>query len=128
MLRFSHRVVLGVLTAGFLFACGDKINPKRDRPIAVDGGELDGGGGPVVSYSQTIAPMVKASCAVSGCHNSSDKLLGFAFDTYDGLKKDVAAANDSIQAHSMPIPPGAELTDAQRKTFLDWVNQGALNN
>lgn len=133
MLRFSHALLLGLLVSGSWLACGEKLNPKRDFPTGTAGTTGDAGGSEAgatatVSYAQVIAPMMKASCAVSSCHNSSDKTLGYAFDTYDGLKKDIAAANASIQDKTMPISPGADMSDAQRKTFQDWVTQGALNN
>lgn len=129
MLRFSHALLLGLLAAGSLVACGEKINPKRDSTGGGTGGTA-GEAGPAgpVSYAQTIAPMMKVSCAVAACHNSSDKLLGYVFDTYEGLTKDLVEANDSIQGKRMPISPGADMSDAQRQLFQDWVTQGALRN
>lgn len=127
MLRFSHALLLGVLATVFLVACGEKINPKRD-PIGAGGAPGEAGTAEPVSYAQTIAPMMNASCAVSACHNSSDKLLGYVLDTHEGLVKDLAEVNDSIQQRRMPIPPGADMSEAQRRIFQDWVSQGALKN
>jgi hypothetical protein len=115
---------------------------ESEAGVAIDGGGGAGGVGgtaggsggaggsttATVSYSKTIAPIMAASCAVSGCHNSSDRLLGYAFDTYAGLKANVDVANSAIQDGSMPISPGAALTAADKKNFQDWVTAGSPNN
>ena len=102
--------------------------------VAIDGGGGAGGtavgvgGSTTVGYKNTIAPMMTASCAVSGCHNSTDRASGYAFDTYAGLKADIDLASIAIQSGFMPISPGADLTAADKKNFQDWVTAGALNN
>jgi hypothetical protein len=107
---------------------------ESEAGVGIDGGGGVGGGGTggsttaAVSYSKTIAPMMAASCAVSGCHNSSDRELGLALDTYAGLKPFVDQSNTAIQDGSMPIPPGADLTATDKKNFQAWVTAGALNN
>jgi len=156
MLRFGYVVMVGSLFACLLFACGDKgAKPFNSAGgaagtgmtggssgagggtggvdgSAVEAGAATGGAGgtttATVSYKNTIAPIVAASCAVSGCHNSTDMTMGYAFDTYAGLTADLDVANAAIQSGTMPISPGADLTAADKKNFQDWVNAGAPNN
>ncbi|HEX7507752.1 MAG TPA: hypothetical protein VF550_13325 [Polyangia bacterium] len=152
MLRFRSAVVVGSLVLFSLFACGDKINPRRNAPTGVGGttGEggspdtggidgsvseagvgIDGAGGnttAVVTYSKTIAPIMAASCSISGCHSGSSPSLGLSLDSYASVKLYLSQVSGAIQAGSMPIPPGAALTAADKKNFQDWVSAGAPNN
>jgi hypothetical protein len=82
----------------------------------------------VASYSKTIAPMMTASCALSGCHAGSSPNLWMGLDTYANVKANAAAANSAIQAGAMPIGAGVALTAADKKNFQDWVSLGAPNN
>ena len=82
-----------------------------------------------VSYKNTIAPMMAASCAISGpCHAGSSPALNIGLDTYAGVKANAAVSNSAIQDGSMPIGGGAKLTAADKKNFQDWVNAGTPNN
>jgi hypothetical protein len=152
MLRFRYAVMVGSLFACSLFACGDKLNPKGnaqtgaggttgeggstdtggiDGSVSEAGAGIDGAGGTtttVVTYSKTIAPMMAASCAVSGCHSGSSPALGVGLDSYANVKSNLSLANGAIQDGSMPISPGAALTAADKKNFQDWINAGAPNN
>jgi uncharacterized membrane protein len=120
MARFASMGFVSFLFGICLLACGDKQNPL---------GESKGSCGIAnVSYAQTIAPMMAASCTLSGCHVSPTPVRGIALDTYDGVKTNAAAANAEIQAKSMPIDPGAALSDSARQTFAEWVACGAPNN
>jgi len=97
------------------------------------GGTTGGGGSAAggttsstVSYAATIAPLMKANCATSGCHAGSDPIAGIALDTYANVSANAAAASDAIQTGSMP--PDGPLTPAEQKAFQDWVTAGAPNN
>ena len=124
----------GDTSAGGTTDIGGIDGGDSEAGVAIDGGggaggtDAAAGGSTTVSYRNTIAPMMAASCAVSGCHNSSDQAAGFAFDTYAGLKADVDFASSAIQTGLMPISPGADLTAADKKNFQNWVTAGALNN
>jgi uncharacterized membrane protein len=82
----------------------------------------------VASYSKTIAPMMTASCALSGCHAGSSPSLGIGLDTYANVKANAAVADSAIQAGAMPIGAGVALTAADKKNFQDWFSLGAPNN
>jgi uncharacterized membrane protein len=116
MVHFRSLLVLGALAAALALGCGDKQNPAGDFQTSA------------VSYAQTIAPMMAASCTVSGCHGGDSPVMGIGLDTYDKVKANAAAANTKIQSKVMPISPGVDLTDLDRQNFQSWVNAGAPNN
>ena len=132
MVHFRDPLVFAALCAALCLGCGfdkDKQNPAGDfRTPAGSGGSGGGDTSGGVSYAQTIAPMMAASCTVSGCHGANP-VMGIGLDSYDNVKANAVAANTVIQDKSMPIsPPGAALTDADRQNFQSWVNAGAPNN
>jgi hypothetical protein len=90
------------------------------------GGASGGTTSATVSYVSTIAPLMKASCATSGCHAGSSAQAGIALDTYANVKANATLANDAIQGGSMPL--GSPLSAAQKKSFQDWVTAGEPNN
>jgi hypothetical protein len=125
--------------AGGTTGIGDIDGGDSEAGVAIDGGGTVGAGGigggtggaggsttAVVSYAQTIAPMMKASCTQSVCHSSSKQAGGYAFDTYDTMKAGAADAIKAIQAGDMPPNGGFSPTDL--KNLQDWVTQGSLNN
>jgi uncharacterized membrane protein len=125
MVRFRSLLVLGALSATLALGCGDKQNPAGDFQTACGSGAS---GGTVVSYKKTIAPMLAASCTVSGCHGGASPVMGIGLDTYDKVTANLAAANAAIQDQSMPLNPGVPLTDLDRQNFQSWVNSCAPNN
>jgi hypothetical protein len=155
MLRFGYLVMVGVSVACSLFACGDKLNPKGNAPTASGGttgtggttetGDIDGSvseagvpiggasgtGGTttaaVVSYKNTIAPIMTAKC--TACHTGSSGFKDVALDTYAGV-----AANADLSLATMqpgatdPMPPGGSVSAADLKSFQDWIKAGKPNN
>ena len=123
MFRLSSVVVLGVLALALPFGCGDKQNPAGDfRQPA------DASGGAGVSYTQTIAPMMAASCAMAYCHDGLRRTAGVALDTYDNVKANAEKSNETIQNQTMPVGSVPPLTEAERQSFDSWVKAGAPNN
>jgi uncharacterized membrane protein len=134
MLRFVSVVTTGVLSFALLLGCGDKQNPAGDyRPWQGSGGTVGAdASGPGcsagVSYAQTIAPMMAASCSISYCHDTATRMAGVALDTYDGVKASAEISNETIQNGSMPVGEGLPLTEADRQSFDAWVKAGTPNN
>ncbi len=132
--RFASVLAIGGLSFALLLGCGDKQNPAGDfRPPGSSGGlggtDASGAGGSSgVSYAQTIAPMMAASCAVSGCHDATTRVADVALDSYDDVKASAAASNNAIQNRTMPMGSVPALTDADRQAFDSWVKAGAPNN
>ena len=128
MLRILGTALVGVLLSVLLLACGEKKNPEGDVPSDNPGqGGVDGGGSTCttgkVSYSQTIKPLLEQYC--TACHSASG--TSPALDTYADAVANAKASNEAIQTGTMPLG-GTALTDAQKKAFQDWVDQGTPNN
>ena len=123
MFRLSSLAALAVLALALPFACGDKRNPAGDfqQPS-------DASGGAGVSYAQTIAPMMAASCAVEFCHDSQMRTAGVALDTYENVRANAEKSNETIQNQTMPVGTVPALTEAERQAFDSWVKAGAPNN
>jgi hypothetical protein len=122
MVRFASIVIVGSLSAALFLACGDKQNPLGDSTTP-------DASGTVVSYSQTIAPLMAANCAMSGCHGGANPTMGIGLDTYDNVKTYAALSNKEIKASSMPPSgSGLVLSAADIQNFQDWVAAGAPNN
>ncbi len=123
--KITFIFVLGlIITLGY--ACGSD-----------DEGGGDGGGSMADdcsverSYANDIVPILNSTCAIPNCH-----VNGFAngdFGTYEGLKvtADAGVLRGQISNNVMPPQNSAgptELTDAQKTTFLCWIDDGALDN
>lgn len=80
-----------------------------------------------VTYSQTIAPIIAASCATAGCHVSGAAIGDFT--THAGI---AAAANAGHVKHEViddkTMPPSGALSDLKQDQILCWINDGAPNN
>jgi len=132
MVRFASTLIVGLISTTLLLACGDKQNPLGDYQTPGSSGGTGGGGGGAggstgVTYSQTIAPMMAASCAISGCHAGASPMMNIGLDSYDKVKTNAAVANGAIQGGSMPIDPGVALTGTDKQNFQDWVSAGMPN-
>lgn len=84
------------------------------------------------TYNSNVKAIMDASCAKSGCHNSSSKKSGYDLSSYESTKS--AAGNKafvaSIQHKSgyNKMPQGAsKLSDADIKTVACWVQNGMPN-
>ena len=125
MFAFRNTVTLGLLCAALCFACGDKQNPNGD--FKTDSSASDSTSA-AVSYSLTIAPMMAASCAISGCHSGSGPASGIPLDTYANVSANASLADSAIKAKRMPIGSGAALTATDIQNFQDWVAAGTPDN
>ena len=64
-----------------------------------------------------VAPIVKAKCATSGCHDGTTS-PNYKDVTEANFKK--TSAKTRVTAKTMPPANGKALTDAERKTILDF--------
>lgn len=81
-----------------------------------------------ISYAQDIAPIILASCSISGCHVLPTPTgPGVLLDTYDLLKDKAVGGRikarvlDASPPNSMP-PQG--LNAEQKKLIECWLNNG----
>jgi hypothetical protein len=82
-----------------------------------------------VTYSKDIDPIIKSSCAITGCHVPNG--TGGDFTTYDGVKSDVesgAFKRRVVDGNPSFMPPGGKLPDADLDKINCWLNAGGLNN
>jgi len=96
--------------------------------------QLDG-----VSYSASIAPIINANCAYSGCHGDVNT-KSFNGLSYQGLmssgivrgKPDKSRLYKSLVSlnseEMMPTPAYGPLSDKQIQMIYVWIGQGAKNN
>jgi uncharacterized membrane protein len=116
-------IVLSVSMAMLMAACS-----KSDNNTSGSGG---GGGSASCSdvaakFAANVAPIISASCAVSGCHNSSGA-GGVVLQNHS----QISAAKDRIKTRVVDdktMPPGGPLPPAQINIIKCWIEAGAPNN
>jgi len=129
MLRIGSLTIIGSVSLGLLFACGDKINPRGDyttegaagAPGTLDGGQMAEAGVPA-SFTYDILPLLKKECA---CHVSGG--VTPLLDTFAAAKANANASMQAIVNGTMPVglPP---LSTSEKELFQSWINAGMPNN
>jgi hypothetical protein len=119
---------------------GEFDGGESEAGVAIDGvvgaggatggtGGLSGAGGSttaVVSYKNTIAPIMAKSCATSSMCHATGNPWSVDLDTYAGVKSNAAASINAIEGGTMP--PSGTISAADLKSLQDWVNTGSPNN
>ena len=96
---------------------------KEDTPVADCSGTTP-------TYTADIAPILNASCALSGCHTSAFPSDGVDLSSYQKAKsaslngKVLASMKHSSGAKAMPLG-GAKLPDADIQKVACWIAGGA---
>ena len=83
-----------------------------------------------VKYTESIAPLIQTSCALSGCHNGDSTSVG-NFNLYDEVKMRVENGQFKlkvIDSKSMPPTTQPPLTSKQFTLLKCWIDAGAPNN
>ena len=87
--------------------------------------------GIAVAYTTEIKPILDASCATSGCHNSSSHQAGIDLSTYNGVRN--VSSQDrflgSIQHKKgyNPMPENSgQLSQSKIDMITCWVQNGAV--
>ncbi len=87
----------------------------------------------VVTYCKDVKPLLDKQC--KGCHGASGVVPGFRLDVYEtvGSTKGAGEMAGKIKetlspGAAKPMPPAGlpAPSDAERQTYLDWVNGGAI--
>lgn len=84
-----------------------------------------------VSYSETIAPIMAASC--NGCHSTASPSAGIITDNYEGLRI-IALSGQLVGSVNhkegfSPMPQGQpQLAECPREQIAAWVNDEAPDN
>ncbi len=84
-----------------------------------------------VTYSETIAPIMAASC--NGCHSTASPSAGIITDNYEDLRI-IALSGELVGSVNheegfSPMPQGQpQLGECPREQIAAWVNDGAPDN
>lgn len=132
----SIMLLLGVV---FLSACKhsptDIPNPGSDTSLTTSGCHPD-----TVYFVNTILPLLRSGCAMSGCHDAASHKEGVIMTDYQniistGKVKPGKPADSKLyevliktDEDRMPPPPRAPFTSEQIAQVRRWIEQGAKNN
>lgn len=75
-----------------------------------------------ISYQADIAPIIAASCSISGCHNGTQ----VDFRVFSNVKDHAAQIKTRTANKSMPQT--GSLTEEEIQAIACWVDDGALDN
>jgi hypothetical protein len=110
----------------FIGSCGDGDDPVpvSDKYVT----NADCSKVPAVNtYETTIKPILSASCASAGCHDTKSAAKGIILDTYEDAKKTFAVGakglcsiNHDGCADNMPLG-GSKLSQDVLNLFACWV-------
>ena len=83
-----------------------------------------------VTYSADIGPLLTASCAIDGCHNSSSRQSNLDLSTYGDSKRiaDDGRLKNRINGIGPIMPPSGSLQQCDIDKIEIWINEGAPNN
>jgi len=81
-----------------------------------------------VSFADDVNPIIQQSCAISGCHVSSnpDRV---SLETYDNIKSTID--DNSFQFRTfdnLSMPPAGPLSGCNIDLLKKWIENGAPNN
>ncbi len=121
----KSNVIYLLASSLILFSCRNDKGPLPIAATAASVSECDTSG----YYTDDIAPMMTAKCAMPGCH-----VAGFSsgdLTTYIGVKAKVdngSMKNRVVNLKNMPPAGNPALTDLELKHLNCWLNKGAPDN
>lgn len=118
-------ILAGIITTAFLGSCyydkAELLYPESKLPCDTTA---------VATYSTDVAPVMSASCNMSGCHNTTDASAGVILDTYAGVK--IQALNGRLVGSTSAtgtMPKGAnKLANCTLAKIQKWIDSGTPNN
>ena len=122
-------VIAGVLALGTITSCKEQEEPTTTT-TSTTAGDCDG---ITPTYTLDVKPIMDVSCAISGCHNSTDRKEGLDYSTYALVK---SLATDDAFVGSMNHTRGFKkmpedrdkLSDEQLKALSCWIQNGMPEN
>ncbi|MCF8429753.1 MAG: hypothetical protein K9G64_06430 [Bacteroidia bacterium] len=84
-----------------------------------------------ICFNTQILPLIKASCAQTGCHDAITREEGIVLDSYNGIK-DLGTADlmkyiNLSYGKVMPPLPQPRLDAASKALLNKWIAEGAKN-
>jgi hypothetical protein len=126
-MRFENlpRMMVRVTAFGFAVAavglgCGPKLNIDDTLGSGTDGSTDGGGGGPVVSFTANVKPLLDKNCKACHAVNQSPQ-----FSDYDSTKTYATRIYREIANGSMP--PGRALPSSDADIIKAWIDGGYVN-
>lgn len=115
------RINLFIISCLFLLSSCEKDNEESLYPE-------DDCNPQSVSFSTSILPLVKNSCAIVGCHVQGGSGNGI-FENYSQIKAKVdnGSFSDRVVV-TQDMPPSGSLSACEIETIQQWILEGALNN
>jgi uncharacterized membrane protein len=123
-------LTLSVFALLFIASCTKKNGEENTTSGTTNGGNNGGGTttttGPLFTAVRTV---VRANCAVSGCHTTPNPQSGVNFsddNTIVSLRLNIKtrAVDQAGTANQMPQPPLPPLSTTDRQKIVDWINAG----
>lgn len=122
-------LALAMLAAG----CDASKSAGPDRPV---------------QFSVDVHPLLKTSCATSGCHNGISKAAGLSMESWEELLQGsengaVVVAYRSVKSHLVQhmntdssvapvaaplMPPSGALPRTELEIIMRWIDEGAKND
>lgn len=104
-----------LLCTPLLSSCGNYLDQKQARPLVPAPVQNEQGEEVLVIEFATVKEAIFAPRCTS-CHQQ--------YDTYQGVVRELAAIQNSVQSNRMP-KSGGPLTDNQKALLNAWIAQGA---
>jgi len=93
---------------------------------------------PYACFNRDILPVLRSSCAMTGCHDAATHREGYIFDNYTNTMKAVVAGKPlSSKLYEvitkadgedrMPPSPYSRLAQSQIDSIYNWIKRGALD-
>lgn len=78
----------------------------------------------VISLTDQVQPIIKLSCATTGCHIAGVQSPDLS------QKSNIISFKDQIKSevNARTMPVGSTLSNEEIATIVGWVNAGALDN
>ena len=84
-----------------------------------------------ICFNTQILPLIKASCAQTGCHDAITREEGIVLDSYNGIKalgtRDLMKYINLSYGKVMPPLPQPRLDAASKALLNKWIGEGAKN-
>lgn len=82
------------------------------------------GGDTGIGFAAQVSPILEASCAANGCHNTASATAGYDFASFDGAAAGIADGIASIESGDMPIGNFPAVSAADLQLLKDWLDAG----
>ena len=119
-----------IISATFLIIIYSGCNKDNAENLYPNAGNCDT---IIAKFSTQVSPILMANCATNGCHTTTIRAGGLAYQTYSETlesvndKRMINSINHNIGASKMP-KNASKLIPCDINKIQAWINRGALNN